>query len=142
MCEKILVVCLGNICRSPLGERLLQKLLPEKTVRSAGISAVLDWEAHPTMQAVAAENGLSLAHHKPQQLSAALIDEYDLILVMEDWQRQRALEWQPLAEAKIQLFDRRPVPDPYGYGVPVYRDVYAQMASAAARWAAQLGGRG
>ncbi len=39
MFNKILVVCVGNICRSPTGERVLQKLLPNKEVASAGIAA-------------------------------------------------------------------------------------------------------
>ncbi|MBL3081959.1 protein tyrosine phosphatase, partial [Klebsiella pneumoniae] len=36
MFESILVICTGNICRSPIGERLLRKLLPSKVIDSAG----------------------------------------------------------------------------------------------------------
>ncbi|MGB2147778.1 MAG: low molecular weight phosphotyrosine protein phosphatase, partial [Vibrio toranzoniae] len=39
MFDKILVVCVGNICRSPTGERVLQQLLPNKNIASAGIAA-------------------------------------------------------------------------------------------------------
>lgn len=41
MFENILVVCVGNICRSPTGERLLRQHLPEKRIESAGVSAVV-----------------------------------------------------------------------------------------------------
>ena len=42
MFEKILVVCVGNICRSPTGERLLRERLPGRDIRSAGVSALVD----------------------------------------------------------------------------------------------------
>ncbi|MCG3004206.1 protein tyrosine phosphatase, partial [Escherichia coli] len=45
MFESILVVCTGNICRSPLGERYLKKLLPSKKIESAGTGAVVGYEA-------------------------------------------------------------------------------------------------
>ena len=41
MFNSILVVCVGNICRSPTGERLLQQLLPEKEITSAGVGALV-----------------------------------------------------------------------------------------------------
>ena len=42
MFDKILVVCVGNICRSPTGERLLRSRLPGRQVTSAGLSALVD----------------------------------------------------------------------------------------------------
>ncbi|PPK21650.1 protein tyrosine phosphatase, partial [Klebsiella pneumoniae] len=41
MFNSLLVVCTGNICRSPIGERYLQKLLPNKIVASAGTGALV-----------------------------------------------------------------------------------------------------
>lgn len=42
MFESILVVCTGNICRSPIAERLLRQLLPDKKIDSAGVGAMVD----------------------------------------------------------------------------------------------------
>ena len=45
MFNSILVVCTGNICRSPIGERLLRNALPKKKIDSAGTGALVDHEA-------------------------------------------------------------------------------------------------
>ena len=64
MFNKILVVCVGNICRSPTGERVLQNLLPNKEVASAGIAAeksrLIGKPADDTAILIAAEMGLML----------------------------------------------------------------------------------
>lgn len=45
MFESILVVCTGNICRSPIGERYMRSVLPNKKIDSAGTGALIDHEA-------------------------------------------------------------------------------------------------
>ncbi|HII0070531.1 TPA: protein tyrosine phosphatase, partial [Klebsiella variicola] len=45
MFNSILVVCTGNICRSPIGERILKQLLPTMQVDSAGTAALIDHNA-------------------------------------------------------------------------------------------------
>ncbi|WP_446668297.1 arsenate reductase/protein-tyrosine-phosphatase family protein, partial [Klebsiella pneumoniae] len=47
MFDSILIVCTGNICRSPIAERILRSLLPEKRIDSAGTGALVD---HPADQ--------------------------------------------------------------------------------------------
>ena len=47
MFDSVLVVCTGNICRSPMGERILQSLLPEKIIKSAGVGALVGHPADP-----------------------------------------------------------------------------------------------
>ena len=137
--EKILVVCLGNICRSPTGERLLQHYLPQKIVRSAGLAAVVNGQAHPVSRRIAAEHQISLDNHRPQQLTAALMDEFDLILVMEEWQRLKAQALNPQAAHKVELFADKKIPDPYGHDEEAFRRVFKQMDAAARRWAEELG---
>ncbi|PMI08515.1 phosphotyrosine protein phosphatase, partial [Vibrio splendidus] len=87
MFNKILVVCVGNICRSPTGERVLQKLLPNKEVASAGIAAeksrLIGKPADDTAILIAAENGVDVENHQSQQVTPQLCAQYDLILVME-----------------------------------------------------------
>ena len=83
MIKSVLVVCVGNICRSPTGERLFKRALPHLPVASAGLGALVGHAADKTATEVAAEKGLSLEGHEAQQLTASLCREYDLILVME-----------------------------------------------------------
>jgi protein-tyrosine-phosphatase len=59
--NSILVVCVGNICRSPTAERLLMQALPHKTISSAGISAMVGQHADgsplPLVLSLGVENG-------------------------------------------------------------------------------------
>ncbi|MFV4774121.1 protein-tyrosine-phosphatase Etp, partial [Escherichia coli] len=58
--NSILVVCTGNICRSPIGERLLRKRLPGVKVKSAGVHGLVKHPADATAADVAANHGVSL----------------------------------------------------------------------------------
>lgn len=57
MFSTILIVCTGNICRSPIGERYLQQLLPSKNISSAGTQALVDHEADQSAVEVARKMG-------------------------------------------------------------------------------------
>ena len=81
--NSILVVCVGNICRSPTAERLLMQALPHKTISSAGISAMVGQSADASAEAIALQHGLSLEGHIARQLTRELCQQHDLILVME-----------------------------------------------------------
>ena len=81
----VLVVCTGNICRSPMGEVLLRAQLARRgvgaTVQSAG---TLAWGGSATGEAVEvmATRGLDLAGHRSQELTAALVADADLVIGM------------------------------------------------------------
>jgi protein-tyrosine phosphatase len=60
MFDSILVVCTGNICRSPIGERYLRNLLPDKKIDSAGTGALIEHAADNSAIKVAQIHGLSL----------------------------------------------------------------------------------
>ena len=83
MIKTVLVVCVGNICRSPLGERLLQAMAPHLLVSSAGIGALVGKAADPTASEVAATHDITLDGHIARQFSAELGKAAELILVME-----------------------------------------------------------
>ena len=69
MFNSILVICTGNICRSPLGERFLRKMLPDKRIDSAGTGALVGHAADESASKIAVLNGLTLDGHQGRQLT-------------------------------------------------------------------------
>ena len=96
MIERVLMVCLGNICRSPMAAVILAKRfanwgVPRAVVESAGITAMVGHPADPQAVEIMGERGLDLAPHRARQLTPELARSFELILVMEASQ-QRAVE--------------------------------------------------
>ncbi|NVC64589.1 low molecular weight phosphotyrosine protein phosphatase [Vibrio sp. 05-20-BW147] len=146
MFNKILVVCVGNICRSPTGERVLQKLLPNKTVASAGIAAeksrLIGKPADAMAIEVARENGVDVENHQSQQLTPALCSQYDLILVMEKGHMEALTQISPEARGKTMLFGQwigqQEIPDPYRQSKEAFVHAYQLIDKAAQAWAKKL----
>lgn len=82
MFDSILVVCMGNICRSPTGG-ITEKIFPNKQISSAGITALVGKSADKMAINIAKQHGLNIEDHKAQQFTSSLALNYDLILVME-----------------------------------------------------------
>ncbi|MFK4759332.1 low molecular weight phosphatase family protein [Microbacterium sp. ZW T5_45] len=96
----ILMVCTGNICRSPMAEVLLRARLPGvgARVHSAGTRALIDHEMDRTMQEVALRHGGAseeAAAHRARQLRESLADDADLVLAMSREHRTAAVELSP-----------------------------------------------
>ena len=139
MFEKILVVCVGNICRSPTGERLLRERLPGRQVSSAGVSALVDKPADKVASEVAQQHGLSLEGHSARQLTRELCQDADLILVMEKGHISAVTAIDPGARGKTMLFGHwqgeSEVPDPYRLSREAYEHVYQLLVRSADGWA-------
>ena len=69
MFQNILVVCMGNICRSPIAERILQKKLPGLRVSSVGINALVGKDADFQAIKTALKHGVVVAGHTARQLT-------------------------------------------------------------------------
>ncbi len=115
--RRILAVCLGNYCRSPLAEHVLADLGGSAVeVRSAGL--IDKWEqAHPEMTAAASALGYDLTAHRPQQVTRELIDWADLVLAMDHSVQEQLRDIAgpgTTAEIRLYLDHDRDVPDPMG----------------------------
>ncbi|KIA97002.1 protein tyrosine phosphatase [Flavobacterium sp. JRM] len=140
---KILMVCLGNICRSPLAEGILASKLPKDTflVDSAGTGS---WYVglNPDQRsiAVAQKNGLNISNQKGRQFKTSDFDTFDYIYVMDNsnYNDVIALTKNQQQKDKVQLIlnelfpaENVDVPDPY-YGLPNgFNSVYQMLDEAA-----------
>ncbi len=138
---KVLMVCLGNICRSPLAEGILKSKSSELgwKVASAGTGA---WHVgnppDPRSIKVASEHGLDISGQRAQQFQAAHFDEYDYIYVMDssNYRNVMKLARDKSDEAKVEILMNmsRPgmnqaVPDPY-WGDDGFENVYQMIDEA------------
>ncbi|MCK6263210.1 protein tyrosine phosphatase [Vibrio sp. ZSDE26] len=142
MFNKILVVCVGNICRSPSGEYLLKSLLPNKLIDSAGVGALVGKPADKMATQVASDNGIDLTDHIAQQLTRELCQEYDLILVMEKGHIEAVTSIAPEARGKTMLFGhwigQKDIPDPYRQSREAFDFAYQLIKESAESWSKKL----
>ncbi|WP_126249347.1 low molecular weight protein-tyrosine-phosphatase [Chitinophaga rhizosphaerae] len=138
---KILMVCLGNICRSPLAEGILRHLAGEKgldwDVDSAGTG---NWHVgHPPDRrsiAVAKQHGIDISGLRGRQFSTEDFDRFDRIFVMDlDNYRDVLRKARSSADQqKVQLLleDQQPVPDPW-YDDALFEPVFRLIHGACER---------
>lgn len=142
MFDSILVVCTGNICRSPIGERFLRKVLPNIRVDSAGTGALVGHLPDKSAIKIASQNGLSLDGHLGRQFTVSLGRQYDLILVMEKFHIEQVGKIAPEMRGKTMLFgqwlNRKEIPDPYRKSDEAFTAVYKLIEQAGLSWVEKL----
>lgn len=142
MINSVLVVCVGNICRSPVGERILAKSCPSLRVESAGIAALEGHAADETISEIAKDHSLSLKGHIARQFTAEIAAEFDLILALEKGHIRVITEKAPAASGKTMLLGQwlsvNEIADPYRKSPEFYKLVFAQVTEACAAWARKL----
>lgn len=100
----VLFVCTGNICRSPLAERLFQSRISldaDVAVSSAGTGALVGWEIDRPSAVALRELGVAPEGHAGQRLTADLIRESDLILTAERAHRAAVVRSDPSAARRV-----------------------------------------
>ena len=129
MSVKILMVCLGNICRSPLAEGILASKLPisKFKVDSAGTGSWhIGHKPDDRSIAIAKKNKINISNQKGRQFSKADFDVYDHIYVMDSSNYDSVIELaanpEQIKKVKLILDELFPdekvdVPDPY-FGLP------------------------
>jgi len=135
---KILLVCTGNICRSPLAAALLQRALTERGVEGMDVSSAGTgaWDGAPVSEGaylVGLERGLDLSAHRARLLTRELVEQADLVLTMARHHRARVDELGGegrvfvLGEYAGREGDEAEVSDPFGGDLEVYRDTCVEL---------------
>jgi len=134
---RILFVCTGNTCRSPLAMAMCRHLLAERLgcseaelpargfqVHSAGLAATMGESASPEAVDIARERGANLAEHSSQPLSAELLAQADCLFTMTHGHLRmfQGLNLDIGPEPRLLAADGTDVVDPIGCDIEVYRD--------------------
>ncbi len=152
---RVMFVCLGNICRSPLAEGVFRQLVHE-----AGLSHRIEIDSSGTgrwhvgeppdkrMRATAQRHGVSIDHQRGRQIEADDLEYFDYILAMDrrNYDTTRRLDDRDATLSKVHLFrsfdptpDDLEVPDPYyGRGTEGFEEVYTIVDRTARRFLAHL----
>jgi protein-tyrosine phosphatase len=140
---KVLVVCLGNICRSPAGEAALREAAAE-----AGLDLVVDsagtgpWHVgdppNPQIRAAGDRAGLAIDGRARQVTASTDLENYDLILAMDRSNLHALRQIAPDLSERMHLYrsfdphaDHDEMPDPYGLADQVFDDTVDRARSGA-----------
>ncbi|WP_230401654.1 low molecular weight protein-tyrosine-phosphatase [Hanstruepera ponticola] len=147
---KILMVCLGNICRSPLAEGILKSKLPNSKFKidSAGTGNyhIGDLPDQRSIK-VAKKYGLDITDQRGRQFSVNDFDDYDLIYVMDESNFENVIKLARNAHdiAKVDYIlneiypnQNHSVPDPYTGGIQGFENTYKMLDEACEQIANKL----
>ncbi len=137
MTRVVLVVCIGNICRSPMAMGLLNQSLPDLTVRSAGLHAMPGAPAHPLAIAVCSDAGIDLSGHRAQRLTGRDVARADLVLTMSDAQKHWIQLRYPQCSGRVHRLGERTgcnIPDPHGRPHEAFVQAFSRIRDGVHDW--------
>jgi protein-tyrosine phosphatase len=138
--KNILVVCVGNICRSPTAEFLFRQQLMHGNIRveSAGIGALVGSPMDGKALRILKDHGIDAEKHRARQIDSEMLYEADLILAMERKHMAAAARLAPESSGKLFLLDKwndaSDVPDPYRQPQQVFEHVYTMIERGVESW--------
>jgi protein-tyrosine phosphatase len=138
--NRVLTVCIGNICRSPTAEYLFRQRLAPRGIQlsSAGLGALAGHPMDATALQLLTEHDIDGAAHRARQLTPAMLREADLVLGMEKSHVAAMVRLAPEASGKIFLLDKwvqgRDIPDPYRQQRIAFEHVYDTIVQGVDSW--------
>lgn len=135
--HNILVVCIGNICRSPMAEYFLKQAFPQLHIESAGISGLTGHPADDKAILCMDQLGIDMRGHIAKKLNADLIKRADLILVMSNKQQKHVEQTWPFAKGKtfrLGHWQECNVSDPYQHDQRVFDETCTLIQNCIADW--------
>lgn len=138
------MVCVGNICRSPMAEALLRDALREQkdvTVESAGLGALVDHPASEHAIKLMQERGLDISDHRARQITPDMVHAADLVLVMEAGHRRAIDINEPAARGKIYRlgeWQQRDIKDPYLQPREAFEAALADIDEGVTEWSRRI----
>ncbi len=145
MFKKIIILCVGNICRSPVGEAFFKKGLEniDKNIKvsSAGLAALVGHPAHPIMQELMTQKGMDISDHQARQVSLKILLDSDLILVMETKHQIELEAMAPNIRGRVQRLGKWSgfdIPDPFNRPRLFFEQSMALIEQAVTDWQNKL----
>lgn len=117
--QNILVVCVGNICRSPMAEAMFKQHLPDRQIFSAGLEGLVGHPADPMAVECMHEFGMDISTHVAKRLDSTLMIRADIVLAMTTQQVKEIEERWGFAKGKVFRlchWSDQNIPDPYRKG--------------------------
>ncbi len=144
MLNRALIVCVGNICRSPTAEALLRHRLGERAVavESAGLAAMRGSPIDPLAERMLVAHGLTGEGHVARQIDQPLIEGAGIVLAMERRHISALRALSPRSAGKIFLLGKWQgnidIPDPYGREIDAFERAYRMIDIAVDTWISQF----
>ena len=139
--DNILVVCVGNICRSPMAEALLKQRYPHKNIDSAGVGALVGHPADPAALEIMTAQQLDITKHIAKQLDENLAKKADIIFTMSDGQTKWIEERWPFCRGKtfkLGHWMNKDIADPYKHEMSAFETAYQDIVDSLEQWADKI----
>ncbi|WP_413520801.1 low molecular weight protein-tyrosine-phosphatase [Psychrobacter glacincola] len=139
--DNILVVCVGNICRSPMAEALLKQRFPNKYIDSAGVGALVGHAADPAAIDIMSKQQIDINSHVAKQIDEQLAKKADLIFTMSDGQTKWIEERWPFCRGKTFKLGHwmdKDIADPYKHEMSAFEIAYQDIVDGLAQWANKI----
>ena len=139
--DNILVVCVGNICRSPMAEALLKQRYPNKNINSAGVGALVGHPADPAALEIMNDQQLDVTNHVAKQIDESLAKKADIIFTMSDGQTKWIEERWPFCRGKtfkLGHWKDKDIADPYKHEKSAFETAYQDIVDSLEQWSEKI----